>query len=160
MKARKPIRPKMQGTEKLVDTRGTKFGLSDAAARQQVDTIFGAVSKGRHGANNGALADQDKVIQKKYYSEEKLLKPGSMKSGKTQQLRWANNHGSASKVVLSACDRGVLLCGAGASRLRQGRALVRVVTRTHGSSREAAMITHTNAISHTHPYAETFNTSA
>ena len=127
MKARKPIRPKMQGTEKLVDTRGTKFGLSDAAARQQVDTIFGAVSKGRHGANNGALADQDKVIQKKYYSEEKLLKPGSMKSGKTQQLRWANNHGSASKVVLSACDRGVLLCGAGASRLRQGRALVRVV---------------------------------
>lgn len=98
MKARKPIRPKMQGTEKLVDTRGTKFGLSDAAARQQVDTIFGAVSKGRHGANNGALADQDKVIQKKYYSEEKLLKPGSMKSGKTQQLRWANNHGSASKI--------------------------------------------------------------
>lgn len=106
MKARAPIKPKMQGTEKLVDTKATKFGLTGSAARQQVDAIFGAVSKGRHGANNGALADQDKVIQKQYYSEEKLLKPGSMKSVATQQLRWANNHGRASK-VLSACERGV-----------------------------------------------------
>lgn len=123
MQARKPITPKMQGSEKLVHTAGTKFGLSDAAARkqasaifvsapqlkhkrtqqlkldtkegdQQVDQIFDSIAKGVHGANNGKLLDAEKAIQKKYYgSEEKLL----MKSIKTQQLRI--NHGAASKVI-------------------------------------------------------------
>jgi len=60
MKARTPIRPLMQGTEKLVDAKGTKFGLSDAAARVQANAIFG-IKKGKTQqlrANNHLHADK------------------------------------------------------------------------------------------------------
>ena len=125
MEARKAITPKMQGTERLVDKAGTKFGLSARAARRQADAIFGSpkqakaptaqqlkldtedadqqvsqifddIAKGVHGASNGKLMDANKAVEKKYYdSEEKLLTP-DMKSVKTQQLRI--NHGKASKI--------------------------------------------------------------
>ena len=42
--ARKPIVPKMFGSEKLVDAKGTKFGLSDEAALEQANAIFGTVA--------------------------------------------------------------------------------------------------------------------
>ena len=130
-KVRKPIQPKMYGSEKLVDAKGTKYGLSAAAARKQMDSIFGnskpqqkkqkvteqlkldsktakkqvdeifsEISTGAHGANNGALADANMVMKHKYYDSEKKLLTPDMKATKTQQLRWANNHGKASKVRL------------------------------------------------------------
>lgn len=124
-RARKPITPKMQGAKKLADSKGTKFGLSAKAARQQANAIFGGaahkqmkqqktqlkldtraadkqvdaiftdISKGTHGANNGALIDDNMAIQRKYGGEEKLI-TDDMKSVNTQQLRI--NHGKASKV--------------------------------------------------------------
>jgi len=124
-RVRKPITPKMQGGEKMKENKGTKFGLSTKAARQQAKAIFGAaprqvkqhktqlkldtraadkqvdaifsdISKGVHGANNGALLDDNKAAAHKY-DEEKLI-TSNMKSTKTQQLRI--NHGMASKVTL------------------------------------------------------------
>jgi len=124
-RARKPITPKMQGAKKLADSKGTKFGLSAKAARQQANAIFGGaahkqmkqqktqlkldtraadkqvdaiftdISKGTHGANNGALIDDNMAIQRKYGGEEKLI-TDDMKSVNTQQLRI--NHGKASKI--------------------------------------------------------------
>jgi len=43
-RARKPITPKMQGAKKLADSKGTKFGLSAKAARQQANAIFGGAA--------------------------------------------------------------------------------------------------------------------
>ena len=125
MRVRKAIQPKMQGSERLEDKKGTKYGLSGLSARRQAAAIFGHsehakaktvqqlkldtqeadeqvseifddIAKSEHGASNGKLVDADRLIKKKYYdSEEKLLSPG-MKAVKTQQLRI--NHGKASKI--------------------------------------------------------------